>query len=78
MVIKLQITAFFAVFFMTASMMILPVPTETEQLQMQREYVAKQMQQKERLADLEVKRIADAYARMSDAERLRGDAEALY
>ncbi|PIT51847.1 hypothetical protein BHC44_09560 [Snodgrassella alvi] len=76
--IKLQITAFIAVFFMTASMMILPVPTETEQLQMQREYAAKQMQQKEQLADLEVKRIADAYTRMSDAERLRGDAEALY
>lgn len=32
--------------------------------------------QKEREADFEVKKIADAYAKMSDRERVRGDAEA--
>ena len=34
--------------------------------------------QKEREADFEVKRIADAYAKMSDRERMRGDAELIY
>ena len=34
--------------------------------------------QKEREADYEVKRIADAYAKMSDIERMRGDAELIY
>lgn len=74
--IKLQITAFIAVFFMTASLMIAPLPTEQEQLRKRQEYAAKALRLKEEQADLEVKRIADAYARMSDEERLRGDAEA--
>lgn len=38
-------------------------------------YVSKVMAVKEREADYEVKRIADAYAKMSDRERMRGDAE---
>lgn len=33
---------------------------------------------KEREADFEVKKIADAYAKMSDRERVRGDAELIY
>ncbi|MCO6514690.1 MAG: hypothetical protein J6589_09540 [Snodgrassella sp.] len=74
--IKLQITAFIAVFFMTVSMMILPVQTEQELQRERQDYAAKLLKLKEEQADLEVKRIADAYARMSDEERLRGDAEA--
>lgn len=76
--IKLQITAFIAVFFMTASMMILPVQTEQELQRERQDYAARLLKLKEEQADLEVKRIADAYARMSDEERLRGDAEVLY
>lgn len=34
--------------------------------------------QKEREADFEVKKIADAYAKMPDRERMRGDAELIY
>ncbi|PIT23603.1 hypothetical protein [Snodgrassella communis] len=76
--IKLQITAFIAVFFMAASMMILPVQTEQELQHERQDYAARLLKLKEEQADLEVKRIADAYARMSDEERLRGDAEVLY
>lgn len=34
--------------------------------------------QKEREADYEVKKVADAYAKMTDIERMRGDAELIY
>jgi hypothetical protein len=71
--IKLQITAFIAVFFMAASLAIVPDPTPHERF----DYSKVLMEMKQREADLEVKRIADAYARMSDDERLRGDAEVL-
>ena len=73
--IKNSITAFIAVFFMSASLSVSPALSDKEQLEMQRSYTTRQMQQKEYQADLEVKRIADAYARMSDSERMKGDAE---
>nr|WP_279040608.1 hypothetical protein [Snodgrassella alvi] len=73
--IKNSITAFIAVFLMSASLSVSPALSDKEQLDMQRSYTARQMQQKEHQADLEVKRLADAYARMSDSERMKGDAE---
>ena len=73
--IKNSITAFIAVFLMSASLSVSPALSDKEQLEMQRSYTARQMQQKECQADLEVKQLADAYARMSDSERMKGDAE---
>ena len=73
--IKNSITAFIAVFLMSASLSVSPALSDKEQLEMQHNYTARQMQQKEYQADLEVKRIADAYAWMSDSERMKGDAE---
>lgn len=73
--IKNSITAFIAVFLMSASLSVSPALSDKEQLEMQRSYTAIQMEQKEYQADLEVKRIADAYARMNDSERMKGDAE---
>ena len=73
--IKNSITAFIAVFLMSASLSVSPALSDKEQLEIQRSYTARQMQQKEYQADLEVKRIADAYVRMSDSERMKGDAE---
>lgn len=74
--IKVQITAFIAVFFMAAFLTVSPALTLQEQEQMQSDYSARLKQEKELQADLKVKRMADAYARMSDKERTRGDAEA--
>ncbi|WP_267391132.1 hypothetical protein [Snodgrassella sp. B3088] len=54
-----------------------PALTLQEQEQMQSDYTARLKQEKELQADLKVKRMADAYARMSDEERLHGDAEVL-
>ncbi|NUF08030.1 hypothetical protein [Snodgrassella sp. ESL0324] len=73
--IKNSITAFIAVFLMSASLSVSPALSDKEQLEMRRSYTARQMQQKEYQADLEVKRLADTYARMSDSERMKGDAE---
>lgn len=73
--IKNSITAFIAVFLMSASLSVSPALSDKEQLEMQHNYTVRQMQQKEYQADLEVKRLADAYARMSDSERMKGDAE---
>ena len=73
--IKNSITAFIAVFLMSASLSVSPTLSDKEQLEMQRSYTARQMQQKEYQADMEVKRLADAYARMNDSERMKGDAE---
>ena len=73
--IKNSTTAFIAVFLMSASLSVSPALSDKEQLEMQRSYTARQMQQKEYQVDLEVKRLADAYARMSDSERMKGDAE---
>ena len=74
-IIKNSITAFIAVFLMSASLSVSPALSDKELLEMQRSYTTRQMQQKEYQADLEVKRLADAYARMSDSERMKGDAE---
>ncbi|WP_370387395.1 hypothetical protein [Snodgrassella alvi] len=74
--IKVQITAFIAVFFMATFLTVSPALTLQEQEQMQSDYSARLKQEKELQADLKVKRMADAYARMSDKERIRGDAEA--
>ena len=60
---------------MSAALSVSPALSDKEQLDMQRSYTARQMQQKEYQADLEVKRLADAYARMGDSERMKGDAE---
>ena len=73
--IKNSITAFIAVFLMSAALSVSPALSDKEQLEIQRSYTARQMQQKEYQTDLEVKRLADAYARMSDSERMKGDAE---
>ncbi|NUF79319.1 hypothetical protein GY065_10440 [Snodgrassella sp. ESL0323] len=73
--IKNSITAFIAVFLMSASLSVSPALSDKEQLEMQRSYTTRQMQQKEYQADMEVKRLADAYARMNDSERMKGDAE---
>ncbi|MGE9659238.1 hypothetical protein ACQP6C_12195 [Snodgrassella alvi] len=73
--IKNSITAFIAVFLMSASLSVSPALSDKEQLEIQRSYTARQMQQKEYQADMEVKRLADAYARMNDSERMKGDAE---
>ena len=73
--IKNSITAFIAVFLMSASLSVSPALSDKEELEIQRSYTTRQMQQKEYQADLEVKRLADAYARMSDSERMKGDAE---
>ena len=73
--IKNSITAFIAVFLMSASLSVSPALSDKEQLEMQRSYTARQMQQREYQADMEVKRLADTYARMSDSERMKGDAE---
>ncbi|MCX8749039.1 hypothetical protein J3U75_06540 [Snodgrassella sp. B3088] len=75
--IKVQITAFIAVFFMATFLTVSPALTLQEQEQMQSDYTARLKQEKELQADLKVKRMADAYARMSDEERLHGDAEVL-
>lgn len=75
--IKLKITAFIAVFFMATFLTVSPALTLQEQEQMQSDYTAWLKQEKELQADLKVKRMADAYARMSDEERLHGDAEVL-
>lgn len=76
--IKLKITAFIAVFFFMATFLtVSPALTLQEQEQMQSDYTAWLKQEKELQADLKVKRMADAYARMSDEERLHGDAEVL-
>ena len=75
--IKVQITAFIAVFFMAAFLTVSPALTLQEQEQMQSDYTARLKQEKELQADLKVKRMADAYAQMSDEERLHGDAEVL-
>ena len=75
--IKVQITAFIAVFFMAAFLTVSPALTLQEQEQMQSDYSARLKQEKELQADLKVKRMADAYAQMSDEERLHGDAEVL-
>lgn len=74
--IKLKITAFIAVFFMATFLTVSPALTLQEQEQMQSDYSARLKQEKELQADLKVKRMADAYAQMSDKERTRGDAEA--
>ena len=74
--IKLKITAFIAVFFMATFLTVSPALTLQEQEQMQSDYTARLKQEKELQADLNVKRMADAYAQMSDKERIRGDAEA--
>lgn len=74
--IKVQITAFIAVFFMATFLTVSPALTLQEQEQMQSDYSARLKQEKELQADLKVKRMADAYAQMSDKERIRGDAEA--
>lgn len=74
--IKVQITAFIAVFFMATFLTVSPALTLQEQEQMQSDYTARLKQEKELQADLKVKRMADAYAQMSDKERIRGDAEA--
>ena len=58
--IKNSITAFIAVFLMSASLSVSPALSNKEQLEMQRSYTARQMQQKAYQADLEVKRLADA------------------
>ena len=68
--IKNSITAFIAVFLMSASLSVSPALSDKEQLEMQRSYTARQMQQKEYQADIGVKRISDAYAWMSDIERI--------
>ncbi|PIT61540.1 hypothetical protein BHC47_06760 [Snodgrassella alvi] len=73
--IKNSITAFIAVFLMSAALSVSPALSDKEQFEMQRNYTTRQMQQKAYQADLEVKRLADAYARMSDSERMKGDAE---
>lgn len=75
--IKLKITAFIAVFFMATFLTVSPALTLQEQEQMQSDYTARLKQEKELQADLKVKRMADAYARMSDEERLHGDVEVL-
>ena len=68
--IKNSITAFIAVFLMSAALSVSPALSDKELLEMQRSYTARQMQQKEYQADLEVKRLADAYAWMSDVKRI--------
>ena len=68
--IKNSITAFIAVFLMSASLSVSPALSDKEQLEMQRSYTARQMQQKEYQADIGVKRISDVYAWMSDIERI--------
>ena len=73
--IKNSITAFIAVFLMSAALSVSPALSDKEQFEMQCNYTTRQMQQKAYQADLEVKRLADAYARMSDSERMKGDAE---
>ena len=68
--IKNSITAFIAVFLMSAALSVSPALSDKEQLEMQRSYTTRQMQQKEYQADIGVKRISDAYAWMSDIEHI--------
>lgn len=70
---KLNITAFLAVFLMTISLAYSPPPTPQEEFDYSKAIILMKQQE----ANLEVKRIADMYAKMSDEERLRGDAEVI-
>lgn len=59
---------------MYCSLIYSPPPTVQDEIN----YAEKIKALKEREADFEVKKVADAYAKMSDLERMRGDAELIY
>ena len=69
--LKESILAFIIIFFMTMSLCLSTNPTPNPH-----DYEKELMRIKEQQADMEVKRLADAYAHMSDSERTKGDAEA--
>lgn len=69
---RLNIMAGIVTLLMYCSLIYSPPPTAQDEIN----YAEKIKALKEREADFEVKKIADAYAKMSDIERVRGDAEA--
>lgn len=68
--LKESILAFIVIFFMTMSLCLSPNPTPNPH-----DYEKELMRLKEQQANEEVKKVADAYARMNDSERVKGDAE---
>lgn len=66
-----HITAAIAVFFMSICLAYSPNPTAQEE----QNYVNKIMLMEQEKADLKVKELAEIYDKMSDEERLKGDAE---
>ena len=69
---RLNIMAGLVTVLMYCSLAYSPPPLPQKEI----DYAEKIKALKERDADFEVKKIADAYAKMSDRERMRGDAEA--
>ena len=68
--LKESILAFIAIFGMTMSLCLSTNPTPNPH-----DYEKELMRLKEQQANEQVKKVADAYARMSDSERMKGDAE---
>lgn len=68
--LKESILAFIAIFCMTMSLFL-----STNLTPNPHDYEKNLMRLKEQQANEEVKKVADAYARMSDSERMKGDAE---
>ena len=72
--LRLNISALIVSVLMFCSLAYSPPPLPKEEV----DYAELIRLQKEREADFEVKKIVDAYAKMSDRERMRGDAELIY
>lgn len=71
---RLNIMAAIVTLLMYCSLIYSPPPLPKKEI----DYAELIRLQKEREADFELKKIADAYAKMSDLERVRGDAELIY
>ncbi len=71
---RLNIMATIVTMLMYCSLIYSPPPPPQDEIN----YAEKIKALKEREADFEVKKIADAYAKMTDIERMRGDAELIY
>lgn len=69
--LRLNISALIVSVLMFCSLAYSPPPLPKKEV----DYAELIRLQKEREADFEVKKIVDAYAKMSDRERMRGDAE---